>query len=54
MGGAHDPEVAVVERGDRRLPEPFGDGDEGGVGQVETQIGVGGYQLDAALPVVSL
>lgn len=52
MRGTNDTEVAVVERGDRGLFEPFGDGDDRGVDHVEGEIGVDAEQLDDASPVL--
>jgi hypothetical protein len=48
---ANDAEVAVVEGRDRRVPKSFGDGDEGGVGKVQAEVGIVRHQLEAALPV---
>lgn len=38
MDWAHDPEVAVIERGDGSDVEAFGDGDDGGVDQTEAEV----------------
>lgn len=41
VGAAHDPEVAFVERRDDGLFEALGDSDDGYVGDVEADVGVG-------------
>lgn len=53
VGGAHDPEVSFVERGDDGLVETFGCCDGGGVDDVEAGIGVGGDEFVNASPVGS-
>lgn len=52
VGGAHDSEVAVVERREAVVAVAFGDGDETDVDDAQAEVGVGGDQLDAALVVV--
>ena len=52
VGRANDSEVAVVERGDGRLAESFGDGDDRGVNEPEPEIGIGVDQRDRSLVVV--
>ncbi len=50
--GAHDSEVSVVERRNLGFVEAFSDGDQAGVDQVEVQVGVGGAEFFATVPVV--
>jgi hypothetical protein len=45
-------EVAMVQRGDRRLSETFGDGDDRGVDHIEGEIGVGAEQFEDTVPVL--
>ncbi len=53
MRGAHDPEVAGVDRGDPAHVEPFGDCDEAGVGPAESQVPITVNELADTVPVSS-
>lgn len=45
MAGADHSEVPPVQRGDGGDAEPFGQGDQGGVGAAQAKIGIGADQL---------
>ena len=47
-------EVPAAQRGERRDPEAFAEGHQGGIGAAETQVGIRGYQLADADPVTVL
>ena len=51
VGGAHDPEVALIERCDEAGAEALSNGDEAGVAAAEGQVLVAADEFSDALPV---